>query len=527
MAKTTAQKIAEKIKKNELLAIKLQELEKKAQQIKDENPFTFFQPSDGIVSSEKMAFLKRWLKPEDIPQKFDSQVDIFRSLKPIRMGFGGNRAAKSTTGCLITLISITGEIPEGLQGIYPEQRLFTKTPKVDFRVIGVDKDQTFDTVIPLYEKYTPKKYLANGDFMDSYSAEHGILTLLSPKNKKIIIGTIQFMNNTMKTKKFQGRTVQGMVYDEEPLQTIRKENLLRMATAEHGLFEYFGMTPTLGMTWMTDYFMSGDPRIDTFKLVSITNPIIEVEILEGIISDPTFSYDEIKMRLTGAIISLSGFVYGARFGREHVIKPFEVNKTDYMVYRGLDPHIVKDTVCVELAVDREGHEIVAGVYSKDENTEVVKSDLAERAKGRHYRLGHTSCDTSANSDLKIFGNLNIFKEFKGGKNFIPNLQLSEKYAGSINAGIDGIKKKLVLRKDGLPTLMIMDKPECQLLITAMKTLEKASYPNPDKMGQKDDINESKLDAHAALRYIMQKKHPFIEHVPCTPQYAVENENTNW
>jgi hypothetical protein len=176
------------------------------------------------------------------------------------------------------------------------------------------------------------------------------------------------------------------------------------------------------------------------------------------------SYEEMKMRLLGEAISLTGLIYSGLFNRRiHLIEPFKLNYNDHMVVRGIDPHTVKATTCVEVAVDRFLNEFVTGLYQKEADTQIVKDDLAKRAKERNYRLAWTQIDRSADIDMKIFGRnergdfRNIFKELTTGKNFIPAAAKSDKYIGSIHAGVNEIKQLLPINPlTKRPKLMKID-----------------------------------------------------------------------
>jgi hypothetical protein len=95
---------------------------------------------------------------------------------------------------------------------------------------------------------------------------------------------------------------------------------------------------------------------------------------------------------------------------------------------------------------------------------------------------------------------------------------SEKYKGSIHAGVDQIKQKLktfeAKDKDGnvqeKAKLYIFDTEENQPLITAMRLLERDRYRDEGAKGVKDEINEGRWDAHAALRYAHQVPLNFVD-----------------
>ncbi len=515
----------ELLEKIEKLVGKRDELLKKQKEIKDDNLFMFFEPNTSEIAPEGMTLLRKYLKPEDIPQHFDSQVDIFSSTEDIIAVFGGNRGGKSAAGVIDSIIVITDEIPAGLKGIFPEEKLMPEKP-VFVRVVGVDDKQLRNTIIPAYRKWVPKQHLLKNTWEESWSATDMSLHFYRNGNKQKYLGMVEFMTNMMEVKKFQGPERHKILYDEEPRQDIYKENLQRLATSPYGVNVRFYMTPTEGMTWMTNFFETKNERLDRFFLVSITNPHVKIKTLDNILSDPTYSYDEIKMRLTGAIISLGGLIYGSLFSRLHVIEPFKLNQDDYIIYRGLDPHSTKPSVCVELAVNRANEMIVVGTYSRACDTQEIKDDLAERVRERGYRLGWSKCDKSANWTNVLAGGLNMYKQLSEGKNHIPALGLSEKFTGSILAGVDAIKKALKINPiTKRPRLFIWDTEENQTLITALRTIERQRHTNEDAKGTRDAILEGKHDTHAALRYILQHIVEFIPRYDDVPDYEAVDEDT--
>ncbi len=78
---------------------------------------------------------------------------------------------------------------------------------------------------------------------------------------------------------------------------------------------------------------------------------------------------------------------------------------------------------------------------------------------------------------------------------MPNLRKADSYKGSILAGVDIIRQLL---KD--ENLYILDRPENQLLIQSMRTLQRDMY-----------TNEGKHDHHAAMRYVFQSRLGWYPH----------------
>ncbi len=503
----------------------------KIERAKASDPFWFFQPSDGTVTEAGMALLRKHLKPEDIPQRFDSQIDALKSEAPICAVSGGNQGGKSAVVCIKRLIKATGAVPDALKGIFPMHTIPKKTQR-RYRVVAEDfANGLLKNMIPTYQKWVPRDYLIDKDWSKSWSAQANTLTLIDPKTKNLI-SRIEFMSNAQDVMSHQGPPLDGVDFDEEPRHEIYKENLVRMTTAERFDMQ-FGMTPTHGLSWTYDSIFSKSSddsgnSIDWFKISSVTNPKANLMVVDEILKGLD-DYNEIKMRLLGEFVSLSGLIYGSLFNTKlHLIEPFDVRGEKYVVYRGMDPHSSKPTFCVEIAVDRDENEYACGLYQKAADTEIIKDDLAQRAKDRGYRLGKTVCDRSSDSDNHALGDRNIFYELGTGKNAIPALDKSEKYKGSIDAGVDQIKKKLRVNEvTKKPKLFIFNTPEMKPLVQAFKTMERETYQNEKDKGMKDKIKEGPHDAHAAFRYPHQVQMNWFPPVQSVPEYDVVNENVGY
>lgn len=506
------------------------EARKKLIEAQNANPFWFFEPSTGEITPDKVEFLKKYIKEEDIPQKLDSQLDIILSNAPTVGAFGGNQSGKSSVGAIKRYIQVTGEIPLSLEGIYPKERLRTDFSYCErVRIVGVDNKTLLNTVIPTYQKWVPREYLKKGSWAESYSAEQRTLFLFKG-GKGEPIASFEFMTNQQEVESFQGPPIHRITYDEEPKQAIRKENLMRFVTTGR-VDEMFCMTPTNGITWATDLFDGEEIEdgVECYKLVSLTNKMASVIALEKII-DGLDSYDERKMRLLGETISLSGLIYGKFFDKRlHVIEPFfddltQYQKDDYLLITGLDPHTNTDTPMVFLLLDREGNAYVDRCWMGSADTAVVRSEWHRIIKECGYRTGWSVADRSCDSDNKAFGGRNIYLELTQGPTAIRGMRKSEKHTGSINVGVDIIKRRLKLNESsGKPTLFVVNRPENALLINSFRTLERDTYADEERNGPKDRIKEGKHHMHAALRYIFQfplNWYPKVDNVP-QPEYFDE------
>lgn len=523
----------EKAKKIAELRAFIEDTEKKMEEAKGSDPFWFFEPSDGLVTEERKQFLREYLKEEDIPQRLDGQVDAFLSEADILGVFGGNQAGKSTTVAVRRYIKATGELPDALKGIYPEDRLrkdFSRCYR--YRVVGVDFKQMNNTLIPTFKKWVPRSYLKNGKWEDSYSVQFQTLSLYK-KGRPEPIATLEFMTNQQDAESFQGPPLDGVDYDEEPTEAIYKENMMRFVTAKK-VDVTFGMTPTNGISWATNLFdeenSSDNKSLALFKLASVTNKRANLEAVRVILSNIT-DYQERKMRLLGEVISLSGLVYGKLFDKKiHVIPPFfehlgPQSKAEYLCLTGLDPHTVTPTAMVFMLLDREGNCYVDRCYSREADTEQLKADWHDIVKTNGYRTGWAVADKSSDSSIIAFGGRNIFKELKTGKNAIPALRTSEKFEGSIRAGVDEIKKRL--KADPKPSFYIVDRPENKGLIHSMRTMERDTYADEEKNGMKDRIKEGKHHFHSSMRYLFQYNLHWYPKVDNVPVPTFEDEAVCW
>ncbi len=503
---------------------RLEELKQKASELKEAieltqetDPFWFFIPSDGSIPQDRMGLLQEFLKEDDIPTgKLDSQLDCILSSADVIGASGGNRAGKSAVSSIKGYIKCTGELPQSLKQYEHSQsiardidrfkRRFAKKQPILGRVIGVDFKQLSNTVVPTWQKWVPRQYLLNGKWKDSFSAQHSTLSLFKDG---ICCAKIEFMTNQMDATSFQGPDLDWVMYDEEPKLSIYKENNYRFGTSEYldvGIY----WTPTQGLTWATDLFHNSglfdddedatEANVELFKLCSVTNKKVNVGVLRSILQD-AMSYEEIRMRLLGEAISLSGLVYGRLFTKEHIVEPFyeEVqNSEDYLCITGMDPHLVTPSAFVFLLVDRENNWYIDKCHSDDGDTDQMKEHWHDIVKESRYRTGWSVADKSSNSSIMAFGGRNIFRELSMGENAIPALRTSEKYEGSIKAGVDEIKKRLREK-----TLFIVNRKENKDLIQSFRTLERETYANEELNGPKDRIREGKHHFHAAFRYISQ------------------------
>lgn len=495
--------------------------------LRADNPFWYYTPVSGEIIGERRSFLKEFLKDEDIPQKLHGAIDVHLSAASIRGASGGNQSSKTTTGCIEAFIKATGSLPfcfdpthKDFKFTYPAHRLIRNGPQ-HVRVIGEDyQNGVLRNLIPTYRKWAPREHLIDGSWEKSYSSGEQTLRLINPQTKQLI-GTIEFMSNKQDLGTFQGPPRHMLVFDEEPDHEVYKENLMRFTTAST-LDVLFCMTPTKGLSWTYDLFTRGTDEsgnnVDWFQIASVCNPFANIKVLREILKEME-SYEELKMRLLGEFVSLSGLVYGKLFQHSvHVIPPFETECNcggyrehtescpyqKYMFLGGIDPHMVKDSCAALCFVDREDNFFVDTCYKRGVTVEELKYDWKLLTIGK--RVVKTVADPSSDSSLTIHDNINIFQLMKRGKHAIPNLSKADKFQGSIAAGISNIKERLkIIERTKKPRFFIFDRPENKLLIKTFKTLQRDTWADEEKKGAKDKIEEGIHDHHACVRYILQRR----------------------
>ena len=510
-----------------------------------ENPYWSWTPNPSEIDDYGKEILRRYLRLEDIPQKVDGQLDALLSKANIRGISGGNGGGKTDVDTIDGIIKVTGELPDALK---PHEKHFewmlrrARNKFVKGRVTGIDNKQLNRVVLATWQKYTPKEYLKGGVWENSYSKEFDVLTLYRD-NKPC--ASVEFMTNEQDPKSGQGSNLDFAKFDEEPKETIWKETIPRFRMAER-LDMSIAWTPTTGLTWSTDMFHFGifddkevEGNIALYKFTAVTNrhslykangerSTILIDVFDGYKATAA-SYDEMKMRLLGEAVSLSGLVYGNLFNDKlHIVEPFfeslkDYEKGLYLTVYGIDPHTVTPTAIIFCLVDRDNNCYIDRCLSGAWDTDEIKFNFWKTVNANKYRMGWGSADKSSNSTSVAFGGRNIFREItrptyrpvnknanrSGSYGYnddsvrvmlkaLPALRQSEKFDGSIKAGVDEIKKRL--RPPA--RLFIVNRAENRELINAFKTLEKDTYRNEDK-GPKDRIKEGRHHMHAALRYIFQ------------------------
>lgn len=468
--------------------------------------FFHYVPTVPTVTCERQEWAERNI-PGIIEQEGahvlagDGQVAVHLDDASTVLVMGGNQSGKSVCSIVELLILTTGHIPISLRKTYPRGKLLcNKLPLIEGRLLCGTVEVLHNTIIPAFQRWTPREALVSGSWKCSWSGLERALSLVACNGVKIRIDCKTYRQQS---QSHAGPHREFLFFDEIPPVDIYRENMARLSTAADPKV-LIAATPVYGMaSWMYQDLvvraLEEKSKVSLHNLSVLSNPRTNLEQLEEIIKLYNGS-DQVKMRMFGSFIALSGFVYGDVFRRrEHVIPPFEIT-SEHMVVRGLDPHWEKPACCVEAALDNAGKIYIIGTYWKKGTIEAIKRDLAARVEG--YRMGPTVVDASLGIKSSIGGTTTVIDDMRSGANAIRSMRTSDKAIGSIERDIRRIRKYLT---NG--DLYIFDTPENQLLIVAMETLERNMR---DAWKGKDSFREQNLDAHACLRYIFQLPLSFFE-----------------
>ncbi len=241
---------------------------------------------------------------------------------PQRVILGGNGSSKSETSIVDLVIGLTGEIPASLEDVYPRHKL---RPPINSRIVLQSLTSTWEQAIKPklqwnhwtgmangvgHYGWIPKRFLKNGKWDDSWSAQYRTLTLTNGS-------TLQIFSHDQETQDFASASVHDIRFDEGPKPAIYRENLLRL---REGGYVSTAMTPpddeskAWQAAWVYDeLYQKGlqgpgkDPYIDAFTFHTQDNRFISQETIANISRGLTPMQRQV--RLFGAFMHLGGRIY--------------------------------------------------------------------------------------------------------------------------------------------------------------------------------------------------------------------------
>lgn len=320
-----------------------------------------------------------------------------KSQAKTRVLLGGNRSGKTEALILDLAMQFLGEVPISLEGRVPEHRI---NPQRRIRLNMIDYPNSFEKII--WEKI---KNRIPSDKIETVLREQGRVKAIVNSHG----GFIEFMQYEQDVKKFQGTSRHVCAYDEEPPQSIRDENLVRLIDTDGE--EVFSMTPIseesssgyMPTLWIYDelylksgkYFElvngvlntktnTGSPLdIETFIASIYDNKALSHEAINRILS--TFKKDEREARAFGHFMFLSGLIYSNYNETHHLIPSFSDwwMSPDYTLYLAIDPHPRTPHAVLFLAV-RKDHTIfiVDELYSQFPDSKSFVQAIKSKCMGK-------------------------------------------------------------------------------------------------------------------------------------------------
>lgn len=283
------------------------------------------------------------------------QVMFHESLQKKKLYIGGNRSGKTTGGVCEDIWWAMGN--------HPHRQ--TPRPPIQGRVVGVDFNNGIAKIIlPEFARWIAPSYLVNGSWEDSYNKEFRTLQFSTGS-------FIEFMSYDQDLDKFAGTSRDFVHFDEEPPESIYKENLMRLIDVG-GSF-WITMTPVEGMTWLYDAIYlkgcpedgtPGDPNIKVIQVDMLENPYISEIEASLLLSD--LDDEERSAREHGKIVQVGGLMY-PNFSKANKIDSFDI-PANWPIYASMDHGLANPTAWLWHAVDPIGRVITFAEYYKAQET---------------------------------------------------------------------------------------------------------------------------------------------------------------
>lgn len=198
-------------------------------------------------------------------------------------------------------------------------------------------------------------------------------------------------------KEFESKTLGWAWFDEPPPEAIFKATVARMRT---GGIIFITATPLTGSAWIYDQIMT--------KQQDGQRKVIEADVwansvskgVRGRLTDrdinrmiAEYSEEDKQARIYGKFQHLTGLVFKEFSRNIHVIKPFEINKRDFVVAERLDPHPRNPDACLWVAVDKNGTKFVCDELYIKATTDELAARIKQKAS--QYRIYDRRIDPAA------------------------------------------------------------------------------------------------------------------------------------
>lgn len=257
-------------------------------------------------------------------------VAVHASAKKIRGVFGGNRAGKSTIGQVDTVIQAAPIelVPRHCRWI-KRWDCETQGPFLARTVVN-DMQKTGQVVRDKWKEWIPKALLRQGSFDRAYDKMTNQL--------KLECGCMfELLSTEQDLDKHGGHARHRVLYDEEPPQTYRTENVQRLA--DYGGDELFAMTPLKGLSWTYHdiWKKRGSEYVDAWTIGMRDNRNLSEDNIRFVLSQITNDAER-RQREYGVFAERGGAVY-PNFMDRRIPAPSAAVVQNLRTVVGIDPGI--------------------------------------------------------------------------------------------------------------------------------------------------------------------------------------------
>ena len=248
---------------------------------------------------------------------------------------------------------------------YFQQPLLKDWPYPKTIRIASDPETLKSTIIPMIHEWFPigryTETKAGKTYMSRFTTDNG--------------WSITCMSYEQDSKEFESSTLGLILCDEPPPEPIHKANVARLRKG--GVIGIFA-TPLIGSAWLYDEIVAYKDKEKDFRTY-VTAEVEDACIDHGIrgflkhddIVKMVSQYkpEDMQARVFGKFQHLTGLIFKDFTPDIHVIKPFELNRNDYVVYQSWDTHPRENEAIIWVAVDRKGTKYVVDELWSDAPTE--------------------------------------------------------------------------------------------------------------------------------------------------------------